>query len=112
MSKFKLAAALCVVLLGCADLQAARPNFVFILVDDLGKQDMSCEGSTFYETPHIDGLASRSLRFNNGYSACQVCSPSRAAIQTGKTPARVHITDYISPTRSNQPEKWNRNTRL
>ena len=74
--------------------------------------DMSCEGSTFYETPHIDQLARKSLRFENGYSACQVCSPSRAAIQTGKTPARVHITDYISPPGRNQPEQWSRNTKL
>ncbi len=91
---------------------AKPPNFVFILVDDLGKQDMSCEGSTFYETPNIDRIAASSMRFENGYSACQVCSPSRAALQTGKFPPRVNITDYISPNRANQPEKWNRNTRL
>jgi arylsulfatase A-like enzyme len=91
---------------------AGPPNFVFILVDDLGKQDMSCEGSTFYETPNIDRLAASSLRFDNGYSACQVCSPSRAALQTGKVPPRVKITDYISPNRSNQPEQWSRNTQL
>jgi arylsulfatase A-like enzyme len=91
---------------------AERPNFVFILVDDLGKMDLGCEGSQYYETPNIDRLASRSLRFTNGYSACQVCSPSRAAIQTGKTPARVAITDYISPAGRNQPEQWSRNTKL
>ena len=89
-----------------------RPNFVFILVDDLGKEDLGIEGSTFYETPHIDSLAKRSLRFDRGYSACQVCSPSRAAIQTGKTPARVKITDYISHAGRNQPEQWKRNTKL
>ncbi len=92
---------------------AASPwNFVFILVDDLGKLDMGCEGSTFYETPNIDGLALRSMRFENGYSACQVCSPSRAAIQTGKSPSRVGITDYINPAGRNQPEQWSRNTKL
>ena len=91
---------------------AAQPNFVFILVDDLGKMDLGCEGSKFYETPNIDRLANMSLRFENGYSSCQVCSPSRAAIQTGKTPARVQITDYISPTGRNQPEQWGRNTKL
>jgi arylsulfatase A-like enzyme len=89
-----------------------KPNFVFILVDDLGKEDLSIEGSKFYETPHIDALGERSLRFERGYSACQVCSPSRAAIQSGKTPARVGITDYISIARGNQPEKWKRNTKL
>lgn len=93
-------------------VETDKPNFVFILVDDLGKEDLSIEGSQFYETPHIDALAKSSLRFERGYSACQVCSPSRAAIQTGKTPARVSITDYISHAGRNQPERWNRNTRL
>ncbi len=92
--------------------ETARPNFVFILVDDLGKEDLGIEGSAFYETPHIDALAKRSLRFERGYSACQVCSPSRAAIQSGKTPARVGITDFIAQSRGNQPEKWGRNTKL
>lgn len=93
-------------------LSAEKPNFVFFLVDDLGKEDMSIEGSTFYETPRIDSIARRAMRFERGYSACQVCSPSRAAIQTGKTPARLDITDYIAVNRGNQPEKWNRNTAL
>ncbi|MCA8988705.1 MAG: sulfatase, partial [Planctomycetaceae bacterium] len=70
------------------------------------------EGTKFYETPHIDGLAEKSLRFERGYSACQVCSPSRAAIQTGRYPARLHLTDYIAVNRGNQPDKWNRNTQL
>ncbi len=93
-------------------IAADKPNFVFILVDDLGKADMSCEGSKFYETPNIDTIASRAMRFENGYAACQVCSPSRVAIQTGKYPARVRITDYISLGDSNQPENWKRNTVL
>lgn len=91
---------------------AERPNFVFILVDDLGRADLSCEGSRFYETPHIDSIAARSMRFSNGYAACQVCSPSRAAIQTGKYPARLRITDYIGQNDGNQPHRWRRNTRL
>lgn len=93
-------------------LAADRPNIVFILVDDLGKKDIGIEGSDFYETPHIDALAKRSMRFERGYSACQVCSPSRAAIQSGKHPARVGITDYISVRGGNQPEQWGRNTAL
>ncbi|MEQ9410729.1 MAG: sulfatase [Fuerstiella sp.] len=91
---------------------AERPNFVFILVDDLGKRDLGVEGATFHETPHIDRLAERSLRFEHGYSACQVCSPSRAAIQTGKSPVRVRITDYIAVSGANQPGRWKRNTKL
>jgi arylsulfatase A-like enzyme len=86
-----------------------KPNFLLILVDDLGRQDLGIEGSTFHETPNIDALARRATRFERGYSACQVCSPSRAAIQSGKAPARLQITDYIGAAHS---EKWNRNTKL
>ena len=66
--------------LGIASGQAAkpRPNFVFILADDLGWRDLSIEGSTFYESPHIDALAARGMRFTQGYATCQVCSLSRA----------------------------------
>ncbi|MDB4738049.1 sulfatase-like hydrolase/transferase, partial [Verrucomicrobiales bacterium] len=72
--------------------ESTKLNFVFILVDDLGKQDMSCEGSTFYQTPNIDALARSGMRFSNGYSTCQVCSPSRASIMLGTYPARNKIT--------------------
>ncbi len=92
--------------------QGKSPNIVFLLVDDLGKHDLGCEGSTFYETPNIDRLASRAWRFEHAYSACQVCSPSRVALQTGRSPTRVPITDYINPDSGNQPHKWRRNTPL
>ncbi len=72
-----------------------RPNFVFFLIDDLGRQDLGCYGSTFYETPNIDRLAARGVRFTNAYAACPVCSPTRASIMTGKYPARLGITDWI-----------------
>jgi arylsulfatase A-like enzyme len=72
-----------------------RPNFVFFLIDDLGRQDLGCYGSTFYETPNIDRLAAQGMRFTNAYAACPVCSPTRASIMTGKYPARVGITDWI-----------------
>src|SRR3954447_5434566 len=74
---------------------ARRPNIVFILADDLGQRDLACYGSTFYETPHLDALAAAGVRFTNAYAACNVCSPTRAAILTGKYPARLHITDWI-----------------
>ncbi|MCO8123001.1 sulfatase [Stieleria sp. TO1_6] len=74
---------------------AERPNFVFLLVDDLGWADLGCNGSTFYETPHIDALAKSGMRFTNGYAACPVCSPTRASIMTGRHPVRVDITDWI-----------------
>jgi arylsulfatase A-like enzyme len=73
----------------------SRPNILFILVDDYGVKDVGIEGSTFYETPHIDALARSGMRFTQGYSACQVCSPSRASILLGKYPPRHGITDYI-----------------
>lgn len=73
----------------------ARPNIVFILADDLGWRDMSNEGSTFYETPHIDRLANSGMKFTRGYAACQVCSPSRASILTGTYPTKHGITTWI-----------------
>jgi arylsulfatase A-like enzyme len=72
-----------------------RRNFLFILVDDLGCTDLGYAGSTFHETPHIDGLAASGMRFDQGYAACQVCSPSRASIMLGKAPPRHGITAHI-----------------
>ena len=67
----------------------ARPNIVFILADDLGYMDIGANNpSTFYETPNIDALARRGMRFTQGYSACCVCSPTRGSIMTGKYPPR------------------------
>jgi arylsulfatase A-like enzyme len=86
-----------------------RPNVVFILADDLGWSDLSGEGSSFYETPNIDRIADEGMRFTRGYATCQVCSPSRASIMTGKYPARLAITDWIGAA---QGQEWNRNTRL
>ena len=68
----------------------------FFLVDDMGWTDVGYMGSTFYETPNIDRLASQGMRFTQAYSACTVCSPTRAAILTGQYPARLHITDWIA----------------
>lgn len=73
-----------------------RPNVVVILADDLGHTDLGCQGNTFIETPHLDRLAADGLRFTTAYSACTVCSPTRAAMLTGQSPARLHITDWIA----------------
>lgn len=70
-------------------------NYIIIHVDDLGWADLGCYGSTFYETPHIDTLAAGGMRFTHGYAACAVCSPTRAALLTGRYPARIGITDWI-----------------
>ena len=72
-----------------------QPNIIIIHVDDLGWADLSVQGSTFYETPHIDGLASNGVRFTDAYASASVCSPTRAALMTGRYPARVGITDWI-----------------
>jgi len=80
---------------GGAETAAARPNFVFILIDDMGWRDLVCFGSTFYETPNIDRLAAQGMRFTDAYAACPVCSPTRASIMTGKYPARLGLTDFI-----------------
>jgi len=80
-----------------ASRDAPKPlNFIFILVDDWGWTDAGCLGSDLYETPHIDQLAKDGVRFTHGYSACTVCSPTRAAVMTGKYPARLHLTDWIT----------------
>lgn len=82
-------------LLPLATLAAAPPNFVFLLVDDLGWGDFGCYGAEFNETPHMDTLASQGMQFRSAYAACTVCSPSRAAILSGCYPARLHLTDWI-----------------
>lgn len=71
------------------------PNVILIIADDLGWTDLGCYGSDLYQSPHIDGLARDGMRFTANYSACTVCSPTRAALLTGKYPARLHITDWI-----------------
>ncbi|HAV61822.1 MAG TPA: sulfatase, partial [Verrucomicrobiales bacterium] len=87
---------LCALMLMAVTGRAAdRPNVIFILVDDLGWTDLSCMGSRLYETPNIDRLAADGMLFDNAYAACTVCSPTRAAVMTGKYPARLHITDWI-----------------
>lgn len=73
----------------------AQPNVLFIIADDLGYHDLSSTGSRYYETPHIDRIAAEGMVFTDGYSACQVCSPSRASIMSGKFTARHGITDWI-----------------
>ncbi|MEM7697750.1 MAG: sulfatase [Verrucomicrobiota bacterium] len=72
-----------------------KPNIVFILADDLGVRDLSNEGSTYYESPNLDQLAASGAKFTRGYATCQVCSPSRASILTGKYPVNHGITTWI-----------------
>ena len=77
--------------------EQSRPNILLILADDLGWSDLGCQGSTFYRTPNIDRLAAEGTRFTDAY-ATPVCSPTRAAIMTGKSSARLHLTNPLSET--------------
>ena len=84
------------VLLSAEHAEQAQLNIVFLLADDLGWTGLRCFGSDYYETPHLDRLASRSTKFTNAYAACTVCSPTRASIMTGMYPARLRLTDFIA----------------
>ena len=87
---------LSIFIFSCSTEKKQQPNFVFILVDDLGWADVKCNyPESFYDTPNIDQLAENGVRFTNAYAANPVCSPTRAALMTGKHPNRVNITDWI-----------------
>ncbi len=73
----------------------ARPNIIFILMDDMGWQELGSYGNRFNETPNLDRLAAEGLRFTQGYATAPVCSPTRAAFMTGQYPARIGITNYL-----------------
>ena len=102
----------CFFLIACQkSRKALPPNVVMIIADDLGWSQIGCYGSSFYKTPNIDELAKSGIRFTNAYSAASICSPTRAAIMTGKYPARLNLTDFIpgnnpknKPLRT--PENW------
>lgn len=81
-----------------------KPNIVVILADDLGINDLSCYGRKDHPTPAIDQLARQGIRFTSAYCAQPICSPSRAALLTGKCPARLHLTNYL-PGRPDAPSQ-------
>lgn len=83
---------------------AEKLNVVLILADDLGWADLGCYGSKYYRTPQLDKLAAEGVRFTEGYASCPVCSPTRAALMTGKYPARLHLTDWL-PGRGDRPDQ-------
>jgi len=72
-----------------------RPNFVFFVVDDMGWMDSTVYGSEYYETPNMERLAKRSVRFTDAYSASPLCSPTRASLMSGQYPARTGITTAV-----------------
>ena len=81
-----------------------RPNIVVILADDLGVNDLGCYGRKDHRTPNLDRLAKQGMRFTCAYTAQPICSPSRAAIMTGKCPARLNLTNYL-PGRPDAPSQ-------
>ncbi|MFM9068696.1 MAG: sulfatase-like hydrolase/transferase [Planctomycetota bacterium] len=87
-----------------ATAKAARPNVIIVMLDDLGWADLGCYGSKFHRTPRIDQWATTGTRFTQAYAACPVCSPTRAALQTGKWPARLQLTDWL-PGRPDRPDQ-------
>ncbi len=90
-----LAAWLAVETAAAATAAAPAPNIVLVLIDDLGWADLGCYGSKFHRTPNLDRLAKEGMRFTDAYAACPVCSPTRAALMTGKYPARLRLTDWL-----------------
>ncbi len=81
---------------GFSSLNAAeKPNILFLFADDLGYNDLACNGSDLYRTPHLDQFAKQGTRFTRGYTAAHVCSPTRASVMTGKFPARLRLTDWL-----------------
>jgi len=89
-------------LLAIAPDSHARPNFLFVLIDDMGYADMSCYGSTRVRTPHLDRMAAEGIRFTQFYVNAPICSPSRTAFLTGQYPARWKITSYLDNRAANE----------
>lgn len=79
-----------------AQKSGKRPNFVFILADDWGWGDIACYGHDQLKTPNLDRLAAEGILFTQAYTASPVCSPSRAALMTGRFPAELRIHGHLA----------------
>jgi arylsulfatase A len=101
---FPLALLIIPISAGFAKEIQSRPNIIFILADDLGVNDLGCYGRAEHRTPNLDAMAKVGVRFTTAYAACPVCSPTRAAILTGKHPARLHLTTFL-PGRGDAPSQ-------
>lgn len=91
--------------------RASRPNIILILADDLAQADLGCYGNPFNKTPQIDLLAKEGIKFTQAYAASPVCSPSRAALMTGRHPARLKLTNFLVGERTDslsplRPAQW------
>ena len=89
----------------------SKPNIVLVLIDDLGWKDLGCTGSNYYQTSHIDKMASEGMIFTNGYSTSPVCSPSRGAILSGKSPARTGFSSVFLQT-VDSTETWHQYSKV
>jgi len=92
---------------GCVPPESSErpPNILMIMIDDLGWTDLHIQGNDLLETPVIDRLAADGMRFTDNYAASPVCSPTRAAVITGQSPARLAITNHITGDQDQfQPE--------
>lgn len=83
--------------------RADNPNVVIIIADDLGYGDLSCYGATDLKTPHIDQLVSEGMRFDEFYANCPVCSPTRAALLSGRYQDMVGVPGVI---RTHAENSW------
>lgn len=88
-----------------------RPNFVLILADDLGINDLHCYGRADHRTPNLDKIAQQGIRYTSAYCGLSICSASRAGLMTGKSPARLHLTTYL-PGRADNPAQKVLNARI
>ena len=82
-------------LLFISSISLSRPNILFVLIDDMGWMDLGCQGNDNLHTPNIDALAKDGIRFTDAYAPAPVCSPTRASIMTGQSPARLQITNHL-----------------
>lgn len=91
----KSLALLLLVVLTASFADAKKPNILFILIDDMGWMDLGCQGNKHVVTPNVDALAKQGMRFTDAYAPAPVCSPTRAALMTGHSPARLHLTNHL-----------------
>ena len=71
-----------------------KPNFIVIYTDDLGYGDLGTNGNPVIKTPNLDRMAYEGQKWTNFYVAANVCTPSRAALMTGKLPVRIGMESY------------------
>ena len=73
-----------------------RPNVIVVMIDDLRWSDADCYESDLYDTPNVDPVATKGIRFTNAYGVWTVCSPTRDSIMTGMHPARLRLMNWIN----------------